>query len=421
MGMLKKLHVKVLAAGTASLVLVIALVLVGLNAIVYDDMRDQIYREVDYIAYYAGELPEEGEAGEKAAREQGLDYDPEYHERMRYFTAQIDASGQLTEVNLVRITSLTLPAAKELAEQIIAAGESRGHGAFPKTRGYYAYQISPVSGGGALLVVMDCTRERQIMAEFVYFSILVGATSIVLYALLFAYFSERIMAPFHRNMKSQRQFITNAGHELRTPITIISANSEVLEMMNGENEWTQTIIRQTKRLSTLVDGLLSMAKLEERSDEFQIVDVDASKLVSDSVASFKEVAKEGGKSLTSTAGEGLTVKSDPRLFYTLVNTLVDNAIKYCDDGGTVDVTLARKKKGVELLVSNDYAAGGNADYTRFFDRFYREDASHSSEKKGFGIGLSMAEEIVRYSGGTIGVRYDAPRIVFVVTLKAGGG
>ena len=83
--------------------------------------------------------------------------------------------------------------------------------------------------------------------------------------------------------------------------------------------------------------------------------------------------------------------------------------------------LARKKKGVELLVSNDYAAGGNADYTRFFDRFYREDASHSSEKKGFGIGLSMAEEIVRYSGGTIGVRYDAPRIVFVVTLKAGGG
>ncbi|BEU86748.1 HAMP domain-containing sensor histidine kinase [Selenomonas sp. TAMA-11512] len=419
MEMLKKLHAKVFLAGTAALILAVAVVLGVLNLIVYNDMLEQIYREAGYIAYYGGKLPEENEEEEASAHAQGIDYPPEYHERMRFFLAYTDASGRLTNMNLSRIASITPEAAAEMSERILASGETRGRGAYAKNRGYYAYRLSPLADGGQLLVVMDCTREWQIMREFMYFSLIVGAVAIALYILLFAFFSKRIMAPFQRNMKSQRQFITNAGHELRTPIAIISANSEVLEMMNGKNEWTTTILRQTKRLSDLVDGLLSIAKIEERSDEFRIVDVDGSKLVNDAAASFREIAKEGAKSLTAAVEEGLIVKADERLFYTLVNILVDNAIKYCDDGGMVHVVFERKAKSVQLLVSNDYKDGAGVDYTRFFDRFYREDASHSSEKKGFGIGLSMASEIVGYCGGSIDVRYEESRIAFAVRLKAG--
>ena len=136
---------------------------------------------------------------------------------------------------------------------------------------------------------------------------------------------------------------------------------------------------------------------------------------------FKTVAETQGYSFTSNVDEGAVIKADEKGIHELINILIDNAIKYCDENGKVEVKLNKKGKNVNLIVSNDYAEGEGQDYKRFFDRFYRADLSHNSEKKGFGIGLSMAQHFTEMFKGKIGVHYKNGMITFTVAFNAKKG
>ena len=218
-------------------------------------------------------------------------------------------------------------------------------------------------------------------------------------------------------MENQKRFITNAGHELKTPLAIISANAEVLEMVNGKNEWTDSILNQTKRLSVLIGNLISLAKMDEKQD-LVFSKINVSPIVSETVDGFKPLCETDGKSMTSEIEEDVIIKTNEQIFRELVNILTDNAVKYCDDGGEVHVELSHSlgHRGAKLIVTNTYAEGKNVDTSKFFERFYREDTSHNSEKKGYGIGLSMAEEIVKQHKGHIKAEYKNGNIFFIVTI-----
>ena len=225
--------------------------------------------------------------------------------------------------------------------------------------------------------------------------------------------------PFVRNMENQKRFITNAGHELKTPIAIISANAEAIEMLNGQSQWTDSILKQVRRLSNLIQDLIMLSKMGERSQvDLVITDVNLSETVHAVADSFQQLAIDAEKTLTTAIADGIHVKGDSKCLYELVNILVDNAVKYCDDKGTIDVSLRRGRlgKGAVVAVTNTYADGANVDYSRFFERFYRGDTSHNSQKAGYGIGLSMAEELTKLMGGKINVSYKAQRITFTVRL-----
>ena len=146
--------------------------------------------------------------------------------------------------------------------------------------------------------------------------------------------------------------------------------------------------------------------------------IDISHEIQSAVQSFDALAKDQGKMLVPRIKEGIHVVADQRCVYEIASILLDNAVKYCDEAGTITVTLTTKKigKGAVLTVSNDFAGGKGVDYTRFFERFYRGDESHSSAKAGYGIGLSMAEELVRLLKGSINVSYKNGVITFTVTL-----
>ena len=130
--------------------------------------------------------------------------------------------------------------------------------------------------------------------------------------------------------------------------------------------------------------------------------------------SFQQMATDQEKSLKYQVKPDVSILSEYKYLYELVNILIDNAVKYCDDNGLVEVKLSQSKKTVTLSVTNDYIDGKNIDYSRFFERFYREDTSHSSEKAGYGIGLSIAEELVKLLKGTIKVSYNKGKITFIV-------
>ena len=301
----------------------------------------------------------------------------------------------------------------------MASRLSSDKGFLNKDKAVYAYLRKDYPDGSRLLIVLDSTKNIMSINHMLRYSFWFGLIVIVLYVIILAALSSLAVRPFVRNMENQKRFITNAGHELKTPIAIISANAETIEMLNGKSQWTDNILKQVRRQSQLINDLIMLAKRGERSRaDITLQDIDISHEIQSAVQSFDALAKDQGKMLVPRIKEGIHVVADQRCVYEIASILLDNAVKYCDEAGTITVTLTTKKigKGAVLTVSNDFAGGKGVDYTRFFERFYRGDESHSSAKAGYGIGLSMAEELVRLLKGSINVSYKNGVITFTVTL-----
>ena len=230
-------------------------------------------------------------------------------------------------------------------------------------------------------------------------------------------FSNFAIRPEIRNAENQKKFITNASHELKTPLAVIRANTELEMMMHGEDEWNRSTMNQVDRMTGLIQNLVMIARADEKANKEDMAETDVSKVVSDTADTFLPVATQSGKSMRKEISEGVTMLTNEAHIRQLVSLLVDNAIKYCDDGGEIGVLLSQKGKGVRIEISNSYAEGGSQDYSRFFDRFYRQDESHNIDKGGYGIGLSIADSLVRRYKGKIDVSWKDGVISFVCVLK----
>ena len=241
--------------------------------------------------------------------------------------------------------------------------------------------------------------------------------SLLFFILVVSAFSGYAIKPYLENYEKQKRFITNAGHELKTPLSIISANNELQELMTGETEWTKSTKDQVERLTHLINQLVTLARLEEQPN-IVLERVCFSEIVQDAAEDFKAPIIKDGKTFEMQIASDIYVKAEEKSLFELVTLLVDNANKYCDDKGTVSVKLSRTNglKKARLEVSNTFKEGTEIDYSRFFDRFYREDESHNNQTSGYGIGLSMAQSIVKIFKGKISVSYKNDAITFKVIL-----
>ena len=229
----------------------------------------------------------------------------------------------------------------------------------------------------------------------------------------------KLIQPEIENSRRQKQFITNASHELKTPLAVIRANTELLEVTEGENEWTRSTLNQVDHMSGLIQNLVLISKAQEREDTSILSEIDASGIVKQTISSFEPLAKNKGKELESKVDDNVSVVADESKLRQLTTILLDNAIKYCDDGGKISVALSQLKRGknkIRLVVSNNYAEGEKIDCNRFFDRFYREDQSHNIDKGGYGIGLSIAESICKQYGGSIRAMFKDGIICFICQI-----
>ena len=202
--------------------------------------------------------------------------------------------------------------------------------------------------------------------------------------------SLRAIAPEIRAAELQKRFITDASHELKTPLAVIKANTEMEEIISGETEWTQSTLRQVDRMNGLIKDLVTISKSQER-EKSELSDVDISAVVKEAVDTFASVAKRDEKELANNIDDNVHMLCSGEDIRQLTALLVDNAIKYCDEKGSITVNLSQKSKKVKLTVSNTYKDGANVDYDKFFERFYREDKSRNIDKGGYGIGLSIAQ------------------------------
>ncbi len=335
---------------------------------------------------------------------------PGYRDSTRFFAVLFNEDGSLEEIKTGRISSIDEDAAIELAKLAKDRGTRFGRS------GAFYYKYAKYDDGSSIVVYMDCTAEVRAYLRVLYISLIIGFSSLLLAFPLVCYFSNRAVRPEIRNAERQRQFITNASHELKTPLSVIRANTELLELMNGENEWTASTLRQVDHMNDLVKNLVLLSRSEETVDRSAMTETDVTKVLGETAETFRPVAIQAGKTLSVDIQDGIHMVTDRDTIAQLASLLIDNAIKYCDDGGTVSVSAAQKGRGLRLVVSNSYAGGKGQDYHRFFDRFYRADQSHSDQKKGYGIGLSIVQNIVQMYRGSINASWKDGVISFTCVI-----
>ena len=330
----------------------------------------------------------------------------------RYFWARFDTSGNITEVDTSHIASVTEDEATAAAAEIFATGKEKG---FYDT---FRYKLGSNSDGTKILVFSDLSASLINVYRLLLQSLLIGLFTLIAMFVLVFLFSGKAVAPAVESMEKQKRFITDAGHELKTPLAIISANIDVLELESGKSEWTDSIRNQIKRMNSLVKNLLTLSRMDEERMHVVYTDFDMSSTVKETATSFEAIAESSSKNYMMNIEEGIHITGDKNAINQLTSLLLDNAMKYSDEKGSINVILS-KGKNITLEVSNttDYMPAGNLD--RLFDRFYRADTSRSREKGGYGIGLSVARAIAQSHGGDIQALKDGDRIIrFVVTLPA---
>lgn len=293
----------------------------------------------------------------------------------------------------------------------------------PTDHGYYAsyaFRLTQNEDGTSSLVLLDIGGILYVRRILTFATIGVGLAGMLITVILVVALSKRAVKPEIENSRRQEQFLTDVSHELKTPLAVIRSNTEMQEMIAGETEWTQSTIRQVDRMNSLIQNLVMITKSREMESRTGTEPVDVSQAVAQTAQDFVSRAEGEGKTLTQQIEPGLELTADGSKIRQLAMLLLDNAVKYCDDNGTIEIRLEpfakRSKKGVRLTVSNDYAAGKDVDYTRFFERFYREDKSRNIDTGGYGIGLSIAESICTQHRGSIRAAWRDGRISFICEL-----
>lgn len=411
--MFRKLKIRFILLASAAIVCILLTMIAVLNSVRFLQTNGEIQAVLNILSANNGDFPSVEETAESLQNDR-ITIDTIY--QYRYFSVVYKEDKTLYSSNLDHLSNLSKEQALSYANKVIK--DSRSSGVFKVGSQFYSYQITQDSKTKRyLLVVLDSTNYLESRNDFFWLSIQLCFYSFIFFVLVVSGFSNFAIRPYIKNYENQKRFITNAGHELKTPLAIISANTELQELMTGENEWTESTKDQVKRLSNLINQMVVLARLEEQPD-VTLVDVNFSEVVKKVAGNFKSVIDKAGKKYEIKLQEDIHVKATEDELYELVSILIDNACKYCDEDGQIFVTLTKAKRGkrARLTVANSYADGKNVDYSRFFDRFYREDESHNQKQPGYGIGLSMAESLVRIFKGRIWVSYKKGLIGFTVLL-----
>ena len=410
--MFRKLRIKFIVTATAAIALILAFFLVLMNSIVYTQTEDNIQTVLSILSKNEGELPITDEIKESFTKkniQEGIIYN------FQYFSVR--EKGNDYTISLGNVQSLTEADVRGFLQRILKKQET--YGTITRNGRYFTYQISQTTSG-KLLVFFEATnyiRERDTLFQV---SIWLSLASLFLLALLFTLISGIVIRPFVKNYEKQRMFITNAGHELKTPLAIIAANTELQELMEGETEWSISTKEQTERLNHLIGRLIRLARLDEQED-IKLAPQNISLITEKVATDFAPLFKKEDKNFESLIEADIIEKVAQEEFYELLSILLDNARKYCDPAGTIRLTLKRKayllRKRTCITVSNDYKDGQATNIKRFFDRFYRAEISHNNQTtSGYGIGLSMAQHLVSLFRGKIFVTYKKQVITFTIWL-----
>ena len=319
----------------------------------------------------------------------------------RYFLVQLDRSGAVIRVDVSRISSVS---EEEAAAYGVLADQQWGW----VDHFRYCRVSSPY---GETVVFLDASGQLRSILTVLLLSLLVAAVCWSLMLLLILLLSRRAIRPIAEGLEKQKRFVTDAGHEIKTPLAIILANTDALELHAGESKWTRNIRSQAFRLNRLMQSLLLLARMEEREGRPAAESCPLSALAEEAVQAFSTAAETGGISLSASVEPDIVLRADREAMTQLLSILLDNAVKYTPGGGAIRLTLRRDEGGCILRVENTCAPLSGDDCAKWFDRFYRSDSARTQSGGGCGIGLSVAKAITENHGGTISAEIQGKTLV----------
>ena len=403
--MIRDLRKKFILVAMLSTMLVLTAIMGVVNFSNYREMLDRADEMTALLEQNDGKFPEEPSWHEQDDTET-LPAKPENDEKdksrfsvetpfeTRYFTVTVDENGEVTDCDLDRIAAVDEETAEEYTQTAQQKNKTTGF------QGIYRYRVTETEDG-AKYVFLDCRREISNFRTVLVTTISVSLLGLAAVFVLVVIFSRMVFRPVEESIQKQKRFITDASHELKTPLTIIDANTEVMEMESGESQWTKSTRKQIQRLSGLVQQLVTLSRLDEEKGLEEKCEFNLSEAVSECVQPYESLAQTREKNLTLNIEEDITYTGDERSIRQLAGILMDNAVKYSSENGNITLTLKKKGKKIFLEVYNDADDLPQGKMDVLFERFYRLDSSRNSGTGGSGIGLSVAKAIVQAHKGKI--------------------
>ncbi len=409
--MIKKLRRRIVLAAMLSLIAVLTVIIGAISAFNYHSICVNADTTLAILAENGGEFPDSLTPPSPPEEQRRKNLSPELAFESRYFTVTFTADSSAAYVNTGKIAAIDSDTAAAMAQEVAASGKTAG---FDE---HYRYSVTEYNGQ-TLVIFLDCNRDLNSFYRFLFISIAVSFAGLCAVGILMIFLSARIAKPFVDNYEKQRQFITDAGHELKTPLAIINADTEVLEMDIDEedNEWISDIRTQADRMLELTNNLIFLAKAEEDRPRTEMIDFSMSDITEETVSGFLAMAKTQNRTLTSEIAPMISVNGDESSIRRLITIFLDNAMKYSNEGGQIQVKLSASKNHAKLTVSNTCDHISKESTTHFFDRFYRGDSSRNSRIKGYGLGLSIAKTIVDRHNGKITASTEDEKVL-VITVQ----
>ena len=371
-----------------------------------------------------GESSDTGEAGgeegsedekndkEKEEKEEDIrqNMSPETPFETRYFTVKLDTGGTVLSVDTSKIAAVDESRAEKYARQMFLENSDSGY------LESYKYLRGVSEDGSIIYVFLDATRELKSMRSFLVSSLVISGVGIVLIFFLVVFLSDFAIKPIIESYEKQKRFITDAGHEMKTPLTVISANAEIIEMENGESQWIEGIKSQVSKLASLTEKLVVLSKMEE-GIKLEMSEFSVSEAFYDTCAQYKSIAMSKGVNFELLIPENVHMVGNEVELRRCITLLADNAFRYVNDGGNVLVKVQKLAGQVEIRFSNTTSGVEKGSLDRWFDRFYRTDLSRNSDTGGSGIGLSVVQAIVLAHGGDVRAHSDdGITVEFIITM-----
>lgn len=312
----------------------------------------------------------------------------------RYAAVAIDKNGNIIRTDVTHISSLTEDEAAAITEALKNTASGTG------TYSGFLYRISETKRAeGKVIILLDNGMQISSFFTVLFISVGAGIFGWLMMLLLVILLSRKTIAPVARSIEKQKQFVTNAGHEIKTPLAIILANTDAMELHNGENKWSKNIRAQTLRLSGLMQNLLMLAKMDESSTKLPMCEFDISTAAEDTVGAFIEPAALKGIMIEQDIKKGIRLSGNRDSIVQLMTVLLDNAVKYTESGGVIRAELYGSEKNITLSIANTCEPIDHPE--KLFDRFYRGDSARTQKNGGYGIGLSVAQAIAELHKGSI--------------------
>ncbi len=393
-----------------AVIVVLGTIIASINFANYKSINESFDRKMQLLIEYGGRVPYQPLPDDDGRVDISEILSPETPYEIRFFTVKFDTAGKISTVNTAKIAAITDDDAIAIASALYNDERDDSY--------YGPYKYRRVSDGtGTMYIFLDCTRELHAFESFLAASVSFSVIGVLAVLIILIISSGTVLKPIIDSYEKQKRFITDAGHEMKTPLAIISANAEVIEMEAGESQWTSGIKSQVSRLASLTEKLVILSKMEEDGIKLAMNDFSLSEAFYEQCEQYKSQAVSKNVRFDINVPESIRCHGNAGEIGRFISLMLDNAFRYCDVGGYVKVEVQKLPAFIEMRFENstDGVEKGNLDI--WFERFYRRDASRNSDTGGSGIGLSVAKAIIRAHGGNIhATSDDGKRVVFVAKI-----